>query len=152
MPRPAEGADRLSDAVLSWLDGPIGEVTAVIATVDEDGTPRTAVLGALRAGSASELRFACRRTHTTFVNLQRHGRVSLVLIGPPDVAVSVVGTARVVGQIDALPDNALVVVDVETVKDDLLPEVRIDSGIRYASPEPLRERLEALNAELDVAG
>jgi hypothetical protein len=143
-----KGGDRLPADVLAWLRRSAGEVVAVVATVDADGTPRTALFGALAAPTARELRLSCRRSHATLANIRRSGRISLELAGPPDIAVSVSGQATVVGEVHALPDNVLVSIAVETVKDDRLPYTQVLSGIRYTMPDDIRHQLEQLSSEL----
>ena len=69
---------------------------AVVATVNPDGTPRTAPFGSLRAVTPRLLRFITWHGHDTYANLCRDGRVMVALLAPPDIAVSVNGRARVV--------------------------------------------------------
>lgn len=132
--------------VLDCLQRPPGQVVVIIATVDEDGAPRT---GAMRAISPRRLRFACRRSHATFVNVTRHGRVMVALYAAPDIAVGVRGRAWVAQQeLSAWPDNAMIGIEVETVKNDALPQVPIATGITYAFPDELADRLAAVHATL----
>jgi hypothetical protein len=133
---------------MTWLRQPPGEVVAVVATVDEDGTPRTALFGALAAPSPRELRLSCRRSHATYANIRRNGRVSLQLVAAPDLAVSVRGRARVVAQARALPGNDIISVAIDNVEDDRVPFAHVVSGIRYTAPEDVRPLLEALTHEL----
>lgn len=141
-------SDQLPPAIISWLQQPPGEVVAVVATVDEDGTPRTALFGALAAPSPRELRLSCRRSHATFANIRRNGHVSLQLVAAPDLAVSVRGRARVVAEAQALPENVIISVAIDSVKDDRVPSAQVVSGIRYTMPDDVRHRLEALRSEL----
>jgi hypothetical protein len=138
----------LPPSVISWLQQPPGEVVAVVATVDEDGSPRTALFGALGAPSPRELRLSCRRSHATFANIRRNGRVSLQLVAAPDMAVSVRGAARVVADAQALPGNVIISIAIEQVEDDRVPYAQIVGGIRYTMPDDVRDRLEALAPEL----
>jgi flavin reductase (DIM6/NTAB) family NADH-FMN oxidoreductase RutF len=64
---------------------------AVVATVDEDGTPRTAPFGSLRAVTPKLVRLACSRHHDTYGNMCRDGRVSVAVLAPPNIAVSIRG-------------------------------------------------------------
>ncbi len=142
---------RLPANVLARLRDPPGQLVAIVASVDADGRPRTATFGVMRASIPHTLRFGCRPTHTTYANIRRDGRVMVALHGPPDVAVGIAGRARVVReQLDAWPDNALIDVEVSSVKDDQHPELAIEAGVTYAMPAEVAKRLEAVNAELDA--
>ena len=77
-------------AVLHKADRAINPIT-VVATVDADGAPRTAPFGSLRAVTPSLLRLACNQYHDTYANLCRDGRVSVALLAPPNIAVSILG-------------------------------------------------------------
>lgn len=141
--------DALPDEVRAMLERPVGELLAIVATVDADGMPRTAAFGVMRATSPRHLRFGCRRTHRTFTNLQRDGRVMVALYSEPDIAVGIAGKASIVAeQLHAMPDNAMVEIEVTSVKNDVLPEVPIVSGIAYAPPPGFRDKVEAVAAEL----
>lgn len=141
--------DDLPDDVRALLERPVGELLAIVATVDADGMPRTAAFAVMRATSARHLRFGCRRTHRTFANLQRDGRVMVALYAEPDIAVGVAGRASIVTEhLRAMPDNAMIEVEVTSVKNDLLPEVPIASGITYAPPPGFRDKVEAVAVEL----
>ena len=109
---------------------------AIVATIDADGTPRTAPFGSLRAITPYLLRFACLRTHDTYDNLHRDGRLMVALLAPSVVAVSIRGKARVVHEkMKADERAALVEVDVKEVKNDLVFEGAIESGIEVNIPE-----------------
>lgn len=141
--------DDLPDEVRTMLERPVGEMLAIVATVDADGMPRTAAFGVMRATSPSRLRFGCRRTHRTFANLQRDGRVMVALYAEPDIAVGIAGQASIVAEhLQAMPDNALIEVEVTSVKNDLLPEVPLTSGITYAPPPGFRAKVDAVAVEL----
>lgn len=143
--------DDLPQEVRDVLRRPPGSVVAIVATVDGDGAPRTAAFGAMRAPSATQLRFGCRRTHDTFANIERDGRVMVSLYAAPNVAVGIRGRARVVrDHLDAMPDNALIEIEVESVKNDTVPGLPLSSGITYAMPEKHVSILHAVNAELDA--
>jgi hypothetical protein len=144
-------ADHLPSVVIDTLRKPPGQVTAVVATVDDDGTPRTATFGAMRPVTSDALRFACNRANVTYRNIVRDGRVMVAVFGPPDVAVGIRGRARVRKErMGTLPDNAVVQIDVDEVKNDHLPSVPIASGITYTVSSALAAHLDAVNAELEA--
>jgi hypothetical protein len=111
----------------------------VVATVDADGTPRTAPFGSLRAVTPGLLRLACNRHHDTYANLCREGRVSVALLAPPDIAVSIRGQARVVKEgMNTGEYLAVLEIDVEEVKNDMMQRGTIESAVGFAPPEDLR--------------
>ena len=108
----------------------------IVSTVDEDGSPRTAPFGSLRAITPRLLRFACLRDHITYDNLCRDTRLMVAFLAPPTVAVGIRGKARVVKEkMQADHRTALIEVDVEEVKNDLIFRGTIDSGIEINIPE-----------------
>lgn len=128
-------------------------MTSVVATTDEDGSPHTAPFGSVRALDARRLRFGCGRNHDTYANLRRDPRVTVCVLAPPDVAVSIWGRARVVKEaMDTLADDAVIEIDVEGVKNDMLPgPVSIESGATYSASGELRELLRAYVEEVERA-
>ena len=125
---------------------PIG----IVATVDPDGTPRTAPFGSLRAVTPRLLRLACNRYHDTYANLCRDERVMVALLSPPDVAVGIRGRARVVKeQMDIAEHMVLVEIDVEEVKNDMMRRGSIESEIRFAPPKDLIEYYVGAIAEIE---
>jgi hypothetical protein len=111
----------------------------VMATVDADGAPRTAPFGSLRAVTPRLLRLACNRHHDTYANLCRDGRVSVALLAPPDVAVSIVGRARVVQEgMETGEYLAVLEIDVEEVKNDMMRRGTIESAVGFVPPDDLR--------------
>ncbi len=80
------------------------------------------------------LRFGCDRKHETYENIRRNGKVVVSLIAPPDVAVSIKGHARIAKErMDLVNTDAVIEVEVEEVKDDLIPGSFIVSGILYST-------------------
>jgi hypothetical protein len=141
----------LPDDVIATLRQPPGEAAAIVATVDDDGAPRTATFGAMRPITPARLRFACNRANATYRNIVRDGRVMVAVFGPPDIAVGIRGRARVLKErMATLPDGAVVQIDIEQIKNDHLPNAPIASGITYTVSAALRAHLEAVNAELDA--
>lgn len=123
-----------------------------MATVDADGSPRTAAFGSVRPITPHELRFGCNRTHATFTNVLRDGRVMVALFAPPDVAVGIRGTARGLEEaLDCWPTDAAIVIEVSKVKNDALPAVPIESGITYSVPPAVGIRIQEYFDELEAA-
>jgi hypothetical protein len=123
---------------------------AVVATVDPDGAPRTAPFGSLRAITPKLLRLFSWREHDTYTNLCRDGRVSVALISP-DVAVSVIGRARVVReQAHHDPAFAILEIDVQEVKNDMVYRIVIESGIEIVPKERHQPWYSAVMAELEA--
>jgi len=106
--------------VLRKPDRAINPVT-VLATVDEDGAPRTAPFGSVRAVTPRLLRMISLRYHDTFANLSRDGRVMVALVAPPNIAVSIRGRARVVReQMHTDERSAILEIDIEEAKNDMV--------------------------------
>ncbi len=144
--------DELPAAVISALRRPVGKVVAIVATVDADGSPRTAAFGSVRPITRQELRFGCNRTHETFANVVRDGRVMVALFVPPDVAVGIRGRARVLKeQLDCWPGDAAITIEVRTVKNDALPMAPVESGITYSVPADVGARIQQYFDELELA-
>jgi len=124
-------------AVLRKPDSAINPI-AIVATVDPDGTPRTAPFGSLRAVTPGLLRLVCMHYHDTYANLRRDGRVMVTLLAPPNIAVSIRGQARVVKErMDTDEQSAAVEIDVEEVKNDMIrtPGAAIESAVKLFIPE-----------------
>ena len=136
-----------ADAFAALAEAPRG-VTCVVATIDPDGRPRTAPFGSFWAPSPQRLRFGCDRGHATFENLARDPRAAVCVIAPPNVAVTVFGRAAVVGALESMPTDAVLEIAIEEVKDDLLPQATIETGVTYSVPEEAREYLERYLAEV----
>ncbi len=116
--------------------------TAIVATVGPDGCPHTAPFGSLYAVTQRILRFGCDRKHDTYANIVRDGRVVVCFIAPPNIAVSIRGKARVVKErMDLLNTDSIVEIEIDDVKDDLLPGATIESAVTYSVTEDLKPLL-----------
>ena len=80
--------------VISALRRPVGEIVAIVATVDVDGSPRTAAFGSVGPITGRELRFGCNRRHGSSANVVRDGQVMVALFASPDIAVGIRGRAQ----------------------------------------------------------
>jgi len=128
----------LADAFAVWKKAG-GELnpSSVVATIDEDGAPRVAPFGSMRAVTPQLLRFIAHRYHDTLANLKRDPRIMVAMICSPDIAVSVRGRARVVEEPFSLDQNyALVEIDIDEVKNDMPVRIGIDTGISISPSGP----------------
>ena len=145
-------ASELPPDVFAALHKPnraINPVT-IVATVDSDGRPRTAPFGSLRAVTPRLLRLACANYHDTYVNLCRDGQVSVAVLAPPNIAVSIRGRARIVkGQMDIAKQLVAVEIDIEEVKDDMMRRGIIESALGFAPPEDLKDFYVGAIAEIE---
>jgi hypothetical protein len=123
---------------------------AIVATVDLDGSPRTAPFGSLRAITPQLLRLACANYNDTYANLFRDGQVSVAVLAPPNIAVSIRGRARVVkAQMDIARHLVVVEIDVEEVKNDMMRRGIIESAIGFTPPEDLKSFYVGAIAEIE---
>jgi len=130
-------------------DGAISPV-AIVATVDPDGMPRTAPFGSLRAITPRLLRMISARYHDTYANLCRDGRTTVALVAPPDIAVSIRGRARVVRErMNVDEHSAVLEIDVEEVKNDMVRTGVIESGITFSPRDEIRDWFEAAIGEAE---
>ncbi len=145
-------APELPQEVFTMLRKPnraIRPVT-IVATVDPDGTPRMAPFGSLRAATPRLLRLACANYHDTYANLCGDGRVSVALLAPPNIAVSIRGRARVIKkQMDIAEHLAIVEIDVEEVKNDMMHREVIESAVGFTPPEDLKAYYVGAIAEIE---
>lgn len=136
-------------AVLHKPHRAINPVT-IVATVDSDGRPRTAPFGSLRAITPQLLRLACGNYHDTYVNLCRDGQVSVAVLAPPNIAVSIRGRARIVkAQMEVAKHLVVVEIDVEEVKNDMMQRGIIESAIGFMPPEDLKSFYVGAIAEIE---
>jgi hypothetical protein len=122
----------------------------IVATVDPDGSPRTAPFGSLRAVTPNLLRLACNRYHDTYANLCRDGRAMVAVLAPPNIAVSIRGRARMVKEeMDTGEHLAVLEIDVEEVKNDMMRRGTIESAIGFSPPEDLMAYYVGAIAEIE---
>ncbi len=124
---------------------------SIVATVDPDGTPHTAPFGSMRAVTPQLLRFASLRQHDTYVNLLKDDRVMVAFVASPNIAVSIKGRARVAREKMALDENfALLEIDIEEVKNDMIRRVVIDSPITISAHDKFKGWFDDLIGEMDT--
>ncbi len=111
----------------------------IVATADSDGGPIQHP-SVVYATSPRVLRFGCDRKHDTYANIRRNGHVVVSLIAQPYVAVSIRGHVRVAKErMDLVNTDGVVEVEVEDVKDDLIPRSFIVSGILYSAEKHVKD-------------
>ena len=119
----------------------------MVATLAPDGSPHTAPFGSLRAVTPRSLRLICFRLHDTYTNLCRDERVIVAVLAPPNVAVSIRGRARVIKErMDSAEDFAIVTIDIEEVKNDMIRLGAIKSPITFSPTD------DAINWFSDMLG
>ena len=122
----------------------------IVATVDPDGTPRTAPFGSVRAVTPQLLRMISLHYHDTYKNLCRDGWVMVAVVAPPDIAVSIRGRARLVRErMNTDEQSAILEIDVEEVKNDMPRRGDIGSAITFFPQEEHRDWFEAVLAEVE---
>jgi hypothetical protein len=68
----------------------------------------------------------------------RDGAVSVAALAPPNIAVGIRGRARVVKERMEIGEHlAIVEIDIEEVKNDMMRQGAIESGVGFAPPEDL---------------
>lgn len=135
--------------ILRKPDKALNPVT-IVATVDPDGTPRTAPFGSVRAVTPRLLRMLSLRFHDTYANLCRDGRVSVAVVEPPDIALSIRGRARVVKeQMDGAEYYSILEIDIDEVKNDMVRSIIVDSGISISAHDDFRGWFDAVLGELE---
>ena len=121
----------------------------VVATVDEDGSPRTAPFGWVYAKDGKTLRFSTSRGHDTYKNIVRDGRVMVCLMEEGNTAISIKGNARVCKeQLSVREHCAMVEVDIKSIKSDVTGVASVISGIKCEINERYVEITENVYAEL----
>ena len=145
-------APELPPEVFEALRKPNREINPVtiVATVDPDGTPRTAPFGSVRAVTPRLLRMISLHYHDTYKNLCRDERVMVAVVAPPNIAVSIRGRARVVRErMNTHEHSAILEIDVEEVKNDMPRRGDIGSAITFFPQEDHRDWFEAVLAEVE---
>lgn len=124
---------------------------AIVATVDEDGAPRTAPFGSLRAVTPQRLRLISLRYHDTFANLCRDGRASVAVVAPPDISVSIRGRARVLKEKMATGEHyAALELEVDSVKNDMVRTGVIGGATTFYPHEQYQPWFDAALRELEA--
>jgi pyridoxamine 5'-phosphate oxidase-like protein len=122
--------ERLRTLMLGALKG---GTAVVLATVNEDGTPTTAINTWVVAKNESTVAFAVDSRSSAFVNISAgRRRVAFELLAD-DLILAVRGTATIVkNRLESVPfPCALAHIAVESIREHMLPELRFQ-GPRYS--------------------
>lgn len=123
---------------------------AIIATVDNQGNPHTAPFGSVRAITPKKLRFITWHGHKTYTNLCSNNSIMIAMVSPPDSAVSVRGKTSVIkDRMDTDNQYALVEVDIEEVKNDMVRRIVIESAITVSVKDEYRDWFNASLGEAE---
>ncbi len=118
---------------------PAGKFKQVIlfSTTDEDGWPRHGLLSPREvvAKDSNRLLFLLYSNSHSTANLQREGKVSLVLVNP-DMSYYVLCTARPLASLPDAPSETLFELTVERVLEDSLTTAKILTGITFEGYDP----------------
>jgi len=124
----------------------------VVATVDEDGSPRTAPFGWVYARDSKTLRFSTSRGHDTYRNIVRDGRVMVCLMEEGNTAISIKGNARVYKeQLESVSRRiAMIEMDITYVKSDVTRVASVISGIKCKINKEYVEMTEGVYTEMMI--
>jgi uncharacterized pyridoxamine 5'-phosphate oxidase family protein len=121
----------------------------VVATVDEDGSPRTAPFGWVYAKDGGTLRLSMSRGHDTYKNIVRDGRVMICLLEEGNKAISIKGNARVCKeQLSTREHCAMVEVNITGIKSDVTGVASVTSGIKCEINERYQEITKEIYKEM----
>ena len=118
---------------------PEGKFKQVIlfSTTDEDGWPRHGLLSPREvvAKDSNRLLFLLYSNSHSTANVQREGKVSLVLVNP-NMSYYVLCTARPIAPLPDAPSETLFELTVERVLEDSLTTAKILTGITFEGYDP----------------
>ena len=87
--------------------------------------------------------------HDTYANLCRDGQAMVALVSPPNISVSVRGQTRVVKECMEHDEHfAVLEIDTEEVKNDMVYQIVIDSGITISAREKHKPWYDTVMSEL----
>lgn len=137
-----EPASEMKQKLVEYLSG--GK-SALVATLDEQGRPYTAIMSWVVAKDPKCIRIAMLTTAQSLRNIKNNGKIMLGVDGP-GITYGIRGVARVVREeIEGAPlPIALVEMAVDYVKDDSVPGlVEVTSEINYKWAEGAEWMVEA---------
>lgn len=116
-------------------------VDVVIATVDEDGFPRTAPYGLIRALDRKTLRVGIGPSKRTYANIVRNGKVMVCVLAEGNIALGIRGRARVIKErMESWNLHvAMIEINILEVKSDALTWVPITQGIQVQLSDDIKE-------------
>ena len=127
----------LLDFLSSTEPGDKFKQVILFSTTDEDGWPRHGLLSArevLAKDSKRLLLLLYSNSHSS-VNLQREGKISIVLVNP-NMSYYVFCKARPLSPLPDAPSETLFELTVERVVEDSLATARILTGITFEGYDP----------------
>jgi hypothetical protein len=112
----------------------------VIATVDEDGFPRTAPYGIFRALDRKTLRVGIGPSKRTYANIIRDDKVMVCVLAEGNIALGIRGHAHVIKERMESYHFPVVMVEIDIleVKSDALTWVPITQGIRVQLTDEMK--------------
>ncbi|OWZ82994.1 pyridoxamine 5'-phosphate oxidase family protein [Natranaerobius trueperi] len=114
------------------------EVTAVVATVSENGYPNAAPMALFYAPDSKILRMSIGSMHETYKNIKQNGKVVVSVMEDDDIAFSVKGECDIIKEKSDVNDGmAVIEMKVDEVKKDTSPVARITGGVEI---EPRNEK------------
>ena len=125
-------------------------IDVVIATVDEDGFPRTAPYGLIRALDRKTLRVGIGPGKRTYANIVRDGKVMVCMLAEGNIALGIRGRARVIKErMESWNLHvAMIEINILEVKSDALTWVPITQGIQVQLSDEIKERAQKGRDEL----
>lgn len=129
---------KLSQEAFNLLNREI--TTVVIATVDEDGCPRTAPFHWIVAKDMKTLRVAINPRHVTYENIKRDGRVMVCVMDQGNMAIGIKGRAQVIKEdMESVPWLiTMVEIKIDEVKSDALAWIPIEHGVRFETTKQVK--------------
>jgi hypothetical protein len=105
---------------------------AVLATVDENGYPRTAPFGLICAINRKTLRVGMNAKHRTYANILRDGKVMVCVMDADNISLGIRGDARVIKEgMDSIPWRVgIIEIAIVEVKSDAITIAPITRGIQ----------------------
>lgn len=124
--------------------------TVVIATVDEDGSPRTAPFHWIVAKDKKTLRVAVNPRHVTYENIKRDGRVMVCVMDQENLAIGIKGRAQVIKEdMESVPWPIIMVeLKIGEVKSDALTWLPIKHGVRFETTKKVKSLMRKAFDEL----
>lgn len=115
--------------------------TVVIATVDEDGYPRTAPFHWIVAKDRKTLKVAVNPRHVTYENIKRDGRVMVCVLDRGNIAIGIKGRAKIIKEdMKSVPWLiTMVEIKIDEVKSDALAWVPIEHGVRFETTQQVKD-------------
>ncbi|KXH69703.1 MAG: hypothetical protein AM326_05010 [Candidatus Thorarchaeota archaeon SMTZ-45] len=115
--------------------------TVVIATVDEDGYPRTAPFHWIVAKDKKTLKVAVNPRHVTYENIKRDGRVMVCVLDQGNIAIGIKGRAQIIKEdMKSIPWLiTMVEIKIDEVKSDALAWVPIKHGVRFETAQQVND-------------